>query len=144
MDYRLFIIPILVMLVVQASKVLFYQGGWGWERWKKINAYGGMPSSHSAMVTSLTFTLGYYQGLNSPAFAVALVLAMITIRDANGFRQQVSRHSAVINKLIKELPDKEEYKFPVLKEIFGHKTTEVIAGILAGILLSYFLIAAWY
>lgn len=143
MDYRLFAIPILVMIVVQFSKVLFYQGSWGWERLKKINAYGGMPSSHSAMVTSLAFTIWYFEGFASPAFAVALVLAMITIRDANGFRQQVSRHSTVINKLIKELPDTEEYKFPVLKEIFGHKTTEVIAGILAGIILSYFLCINW-
>lgn len=143
MNYALFAIPIIVMIVVQTSKVLFYRGAWGWERLKKINAYGGMPSSHSAMVTSLVFVLGYYEGLSSPAFAVAVIVALITIRDANGFRQQVSQHSSVINKLIKELPDKEEYKFPVLKEIFGHKTTEVIGGILAGIVLSYFLTIVW-
>ncbi len=143
MDIRLFAIPIIVMIVIQVCKVLFYQGGWNWERLKKINAYGGMPSSHSAMVTSLALTIWYYEGLESPAFAVALVMAMITIRDANGFRQQVSRQSTVINKLIKELPDQDEYKFPVLKEIFGHKTIEVMAGVLSGIVLSYLLFLAW-
>lgn len=143
MDFRLFAIPIIVMFVIQVSKIVFYRGGWNWERLKRINAYGGMPSSHSAMVTSLAMTIWYYEGIASPAFAVALIVALITIRDANGFRQQVSRHSTVINKLIKELPDTEEYKFPVLKEIFGHKTIEVVAGILAGIVLSYLLFLIW-
>ena len=139
MNWQLFLIPLLVMFLIQVSKVIFYKGPWDWYRLKRINAYGGMPSSHSAMVVSLVATLGHYYGPQTPSFAVAIILALITIRDAYGFRQAIGKQGAVINQLVKELPDDREYQFPILGEKFGHKTIEVFVGIIVGIILSYLL-----
>ena len=144
MNYQLFLIPLAVMFIVQVIKVITYtKGGWGWERLRKINAYGGMPSSHAAMVTSLAMVTGYYDSIQSSTFAISIVLALIIVRDAFGFRQAIGQQGKVINNLVKELPDEQEYKFPVLGEKFGHKTVEVIAGVIVGIILSYWLINIW-
>ncbi len=140
-DYQLWLIPFLVMVIAQALKVVFTRSKtWDWNRLKRFNQYGGMPSSHSAMVTSLTTVLAYDQGLDSPSFAVALILALITIRDASGFRLAIGQHGQMINKLVKELPDDQEYKFPVLGEKFGHKNIEVIGGIIFGLICTFALI----
>ena len=144
MDYRLFIIPMIIMFLVQLAKVAMNkQGGFSWARWKTINEYGGMPSAHSAMVSSLCLTIGYYQGIDSPGFAIAIVLALIIVRDSFGFRQAIGQQGKIINKLVKELPDEQEYKFPVLGERFGHRTIEVIVGVLVGLLLTYIMLLIW-
>ena len=141
MDYKLFLMPVIVMFLVQSAKEDMYKkGGFGWDRLKVINEYGGMPSSHSAMISSLAMTMGYYQGIASPGFAVAIVLALIIVRDSFGFRQAIGQQGKIINKLVKELPDGQEYKFPVLGERFGHRTIEVVVGVLVGILLTYIMI----
>ncbi|MCB9802775.1 divergent PAP2 family protein [Candidatus Nomurabacteria bacterium] len=141
MSYQLWLIPLISMFVAQALKVVFFKSTtWDWNRLKRINQYGGMPSSHSAMVTSLVTVLAYHQGFDSAAFAIALVFALITVRDASGFRLAIGKQGEIINKLIKELPDDQEYKFPVLGEKFGHKTTEVIVGIIFGFFFTLFLI----
>ena len=43
---------------------------------------GGMPSSHSAMITSLASAIGFKQGLHSETFALSVVLAFIVMYDA--------------------------------------------------------------
>ncbi|MBP9802238.1 divergent PAP2 family protein [Patescibacteria group bacterium] len=140
-DYQLWLIPFLVMVIAQALKVVFTRSKtWDWNRLKRFNQYGGMPSSHSAMVTSLVTVLAYDQGISAPSFAVAVILALITIRDASGFRLAIGQHGQMINQLVKELPDEQEYKFPILGEKFGHKTTEVIGGVIFGLLCTLLLI----
>jgi uncharacterized protein len=144
MDFRLFLIPMIIMFLVQLTKVALYKkGGFGWDRLKVINEYGGMPSAHSALVSSLCLTMAYYQGISSPGFAVAIVLALIIVRDSFGFRQAIGEQGKIINRLVKELPDKQEYKFPILGERFGHRTIEVIVGVLVGLLLTYALMLLW-
>jgi acid phosphatase family membrane protein YuiD len=131
----LFIIPLAVMIVTQGIKLSleYYQGNFSWSH---VNSYGGMPSSHAAFVASLSYILGRFQGLDSPAFAVSLVLLIVVLRDAMGFRWQLGIHGKILNKLIKELPATKEYQFPVLSERLGHTPLEVSVGLLTGILLS--------
>ena len=133
MDMRLFIIPLLVMVVTQAIKMTIeaYRGTFTWSH---LNSYGGMPSSHAALAASLSCTLAYFEGMDSAAFAVSLVLLVIIIRDAMGFRRQLGVHGSILNKLIKELPDRREYQFPVLSERLGHSPAEVTVGLIVGIL----------
>ncbi len=140
--YQLFIIPILVMIINQLIKVIWEMIN-GRFTWFSILSYGGMPSSHAATVTSLSYVMAYYQGLDSPAFALALILSLLTIRDATGIRWQIGKNSKLINQLIKELPDQKEYRYPVLEERFGHKNSEVIVGIIIGLILTYVLIQVW-
>jgi len=139
-NYKFFVIPIAVLLINQAIKIIIEISKNGFS-WSAISSYGGMPSSHTSIVTSLAVIIGYYQGLASVEFAIAFILAGLIIRDAAGIRGQITNHSQTINKLIKELPDEQEYKFPVLGERFGHKTIEVVIGIILSIALT--IIAIW-
>ena len=128
------------MAVTQAVKMAI-ELSHGTFSWSRINSYGGMPSSHAALATSLSYTLAYFEGVRSPAFAISLILLVMILRDAMGFRYQLGVHGTILNRLIKELPDREEYKFPILSERLGHKPAEVAVGILFGIFGTMFIIA---
>ncbi len=135
MEYKLLIIPVAVLVVSQAIKMALELSR-GELTWPSVLSYGGMPSSHSALVTSLATVLAHYRGLASAEFAISFVLAILVIRDAAGSRRQLGKQGRTINQLIKELPDDREYHFPLLSEKFGHKNTEVLFGILLGLVLS--------
>lgn len=113
-----------------------------------IFSNGGMPSSHSAFVSSLTAAIGIEYGFNSPFFAITAVFALITMWDAAGIRYQASMHAQILNILIQDfqnlvehvkykskksnVPLKELLGAP-LKELLGHKPFEVLVGSLFGI-----------
>lgn len=89
--------------------------------------YGGLPSNHSSIVTSVVAIIVFKQGINEPALAVALALAFIVILDANSLRQQVGKCSIAINKLnVKNNQTK-------LRERMGHTRIEILAGVFTGI-----------
>ncbi|PWB38753.1 MAG: hypothetical protein C3F02_02485 [Parcubacteria group bacterium] len=139
MEYKLILIPLAVLVINQAIKMIIELAK-GSLTWPSLLSYGGMPSSHSALVTSLATVMAYYQGLNSAEFAMSIILALIVMRDASGIRWQLGNQGRTINQLIKELPDDREYHFPVLSEKFGHKNTEVLVGILLGLVLTIIII----
>lgn len=136
MEY--FIIPIIVSLLVHGIKLLIdlSQGRFSWHR---STHYGGMPSSHSALVTSLATAVYLADGLNL-AFAISVVLAIVVMRDTIGLRGYLSIHGRILNKLIKDLPDEEEYKYPVLEETIAHTWLQVIIGAFLGIVLTLVLL----
>ena len=138
-EYKFFIIPLLALVINQILKLIIFliKGEFSWSQ---IFSYGGMPSSHTALATSLLLTMGYFRGLNSPEFAIALIMAIVIVKDAAGIRRKLGKQAAVINHLIKKLPAKEEYKFPVLNERFGHNNAEIIIGCLVSIITTYLLI----
>ena len=70
--------------------------------WALMTSTGGMPSSHSAMVTALATGVAIESGLNSPLFAVATVFAIVTMYDASGVRRQAGKHATVLNQLVFE------------------------------------------
>lgn len=90
--------------------------------------YGGLPSNHSAIVSSMAALIAFKEGIDHPAFGVALTLAFIVMLDANSLRRQVGKHAAVINKLSVAIPDR-----PALRERMGHTRIEIAAGVLVGI-----------
>lgn len=90
--------------------------------------YGGLPSNHSAIVSSMAALIAFKEGIDHPAFGVALTLAFIVMLDANSLRRQVGKHAAVINKLSVAIPDR-----PALRERMGHTRIEIAAGVLMGI-----------
>ena len=112
------------------------RGSWSW---KNITAYGGMPSAHSALVSSLATVIGLSQGWYSASFAISLILAIIVITDAIGFRAYLTEHSKTINKLIIDLPDEFEYKYKTLNERISHTLPEVLVGTIIGIVLGFLL-----
>ena len=97
---------------------------------------GGMPSGHSATVTSLAVITGLIYGLDSFNFAVVAVLAIVVCHDAMGVRQETGKQAVVINEIVKIFTMLTEEKLPEvkLKEFVGHTPAQVIAGIVLGIL----------
>ena len=90
--------------------------------------YGGLPSNHSAIVSSMAALIAFKEGINTPAFGVALTLAFIVLLDANSLRQAVGKHAIAINKLAEHDPE-----FKKLRERMGHTKVEILAGIVVGI-----------
>lgn len=93
--------------------------------------HGHMPSAHTAFIVSLATSVGYYDGLTSSAFAVAVALAIIVIDDAARLRMYMGDQGRYLNMLIRQLNVSEE-QFPRLHERMGHRVSEVIIGGLLG------------
>jgi hypothetical protein len=71
--------------------------------WSLLFRAGGMPSSHSALVTATAHGIGMTEGFDSPLFALAIAVAMVVIYDATGIRRQAGRHAEFINTLVSDL-----------------------------------------
>jgi acid phosphatase family membrane protein YuiD len=97
---------------------------------------GGMPSSHSAVVTSLVTSIGFVVGINSPLFIFSLYFAFLIVRDALGVRRAAGHQAIALNQIIEELFKKNQTKISMVKEIHGHKFTEVFMGILLGFFIA--------
>jgi uncharacterized protein len=99
----------------------------------RLVSSGGMPSSHSALVTGLATATGRVSGLNSAAFAITVVLASIVMYDAAGVRRAVSIQARIINQMIDEAFQGHPMAEKRLRELIGHTPIQVIAGGLLGI-----------
>ena len=96
---------------------------------------GGMPSGHSATVSSVALAAGLYEGFSSPVFAVAFILAIIVMHDAMNVRYQAGKQAELLNVMAEmfekvtgtDLPNEEK-----LKELLGHTPLQVAAGCLLG------------
>lgn len=101
--------------------------------WSLLLTTGGMPSSHSALMTATTLAIGLYQGLDSPVFALGVVITMVVTYDAAGVRQQAGIHAQRINVIMAELLKGHPINERDLREVLGHTPLEVIGGILLGV-----------
>jgi uncharacterized protein len=122
-------------------------------RWDLVISTGGMPSSHSAAVTSLATAVGAEHGMHSALFAIAAMFAIIVMYDAKGIRWHAGEQAAVLNDLVEEFrkhvqESSEEFKQKnaeeqreELKELLGHRPSEVFFGALLGILQT--LLLSW-
>ena len=99
-------------------------------------ATGGMPSSHSALVTSLATSIGFKEGLSSPLFAISFFYAVLTIRDALGVRMAAGTQARVLNQLIARISGRLDLKIKNVKEVNGHTVSEVSVGILLGFFIA--------
>jgi len=97
---------------------------------------GGMPSSHAAVVASMTASVAFHEGLGSDLFAVSLLVALVIMRDAMGVRRAVGIQAKALNLLGSQTTEKNDIEFSPVKEIKGHAPLEVIAGALLGVLVS--------
>ena len=99
---------------------------------------GGMPSSHSALVTALSTTIGLRQGISSDLFIFSLFSAMIVIRDAMGVRRSSGLQAKILNELGAKMAETTHIPFKPVKEIQGHTPIEVFAGSIVGILIGIY------
>ena len=107
---------------------------------RKLFASGGMPSSHSATVSSLASAVAKTEGFGSTGFAVAFMFAFIVMYDASGVRRAAGEQARILNHLVNNLfENKPVYWKKNLKELIGHTRLEVVVGCLLGILIALFM-----
>ena len=137
MPYQLFIIPIIAAVVAQALKLGLDSIKGNFDARHLISEYGGMPSSHTAFVIALATMIALKEGTTSSAFAISLILAIIIIRDAIGFRRTLGKQSKTLNSIVRELAEeKKRDHLPHLPEEIGHNPMEVLVGGLLGLSIS--------
>ena len=129
------IIPILTWFFIQTFKVVWDLVTTKRFNFKRILGAGGMPSSHTAVVMSLSTLIGREYGFNSPMFALSMVFAFIVMYDAAGVRRAAGKQATLLNKII-ETPGLSDLEVQErLVEVLGHTPTQVIVGAIIGILV---------
>ena len=102
---------------------------------RRLFGDGGMPSAHSATVTSVAVSCGFVCGFDSPIFAVALIFAFIVMHDAMGVRLETGKQAKVLNDLM-EIFYTEGTPEQKLKEFVGHTPLQVISGFVLGLIIT--------
>ncbi|MCL2184239.1 MAG: divergent PAP2 family protein [Treponema sp.] len=97
---------------------------------------GGMPSSHSAVVCALATATGIYEGVSSTYFVIALILALVVLRDSVGVRRASGLQAKALNNLGRQIAKITEQEFHSVKEIQGHTPLEVLVGSCLGIVIA--------
>ena len=135
-------------LVAQVLKTIIHSIIYKKFDYHRLFGDGGMPSGHSATVTSLGMLASLVYGTASFEFAVCAILAIIVCHDAMGVRLETGKQAIVLNELIEmiEHMSKTDILPEVkLKEFVGHTPVQVLAGILVGAAnacVMYFLVFA--
>lgn len=124
-------------LIAQALKVLIELIFKGSVNWALLFQAGGMPSSHSAMVSATALSAGLVHGFDSATFSVAAVFAMIVIYDATGVRRESGRQAVLINSIIEELSKGKIPPQEKLKEVLGHTPGEAFLGTVLGLSIGF-------
>jgi acid phosphatase family membrane protein YuiD len=139
MDYSYIIIPVIVLITSQALKLATDSIRGNFDIKNIFISYGGMPSSHTALSVSIATLVGLRLGFDSATFGVALIFAMLVVRDATTFRRLLGQQAKTFNYFIDKLAKDEKEKIPRFRERMGHSLLEVSAGGVWGIVLTYFL-----
>jgi acid phosphatase family membrane protein YuiD len=131
MDFTYLVTPALTWLVVGPIKFVINS-----VRHRRLAfdlvGNGGFPSNHSAVVTSMATLIALREGIDHPAFGVAVALACIVMIDANSLRQHVGRQAAAINRLAGV-----SSAVTPLRERMGHTLVEIGGGFCSGIAVAF-------
>lgn len=103
---------------------------------KRLFGDGGMPSGHSATVTSMAISCGLVYGFDSGIFAIAAIVAIIVMHDATGVRLETGKQAKIINELVEHLKDKRIPDEEKLKEFVGHTPLQVLCGAVLGVIVA--------
>ena len=140
---EILIISVTAMLLAQIIKFIIYSIRYKKPCWRLLWSTGGLPSSHTAFCIALCITLGMFQWRDIHSldwsFAVAIVFSAITIHDAFGVRLEASKHAIILNNLAEDFTEEEKKELGFgkkgkLKEMLGHKITEVAGGAVVGVI----------
>jgi len=116
--------------------------------WERLLGPGGMPSTHTTPIVACTTSIGLVAGVNTPLFALALVITIVVAYDAAGVRRHAGEQARAINSLIEDLTTFGPFKgqniqdffrrwdINKLKTLLGHNPVEVFAGVVLGILIA--------
>lgn len=134
-QFKYLIVPVSVWFFIQLFKVIWDLIVTHKFNFKRILGAGGMPSSHSAVVTSLATMIGKTNGIDSPVFAISVIFAFIVMYDAAGVRRAAGKQAKLLNKLI-ETPGLSGVEVSEkLVEVLGHTPTQVLVGAVIGVIV---------
>ena len=135
-DYKYLIVPFCVWFGIQSFKVIWDLATTHKFNFKRIMGAGGMPSSHSAVVVSLATLIGKNEGVQTPIFALALILAFVVMYDAAGVRRAAGKQARILNMLL-ETPGLTSVQVQEkLVELLGHTPIQVFVGACIGIVIA--------
>lgn len=127
-------VPIILWFGIQLFKLLYDLYTTKKFNFKRIMGAGGMPSSHSAVVTSLATLIGRYNGVDSPIFALALIVAFVVMYDACGVRRAAGKQAKLLNEIVNTPGLSNLQVQEKLQEALGHTPTQVFVGFLIGLI----------
>ncbi len=136
LDNRVLLVAAIACLLAQFLKLFF-----DFAKNRQVNFHlliesGGMPSSHSALVTALATSIGQTVGWSSTEFALASIFAIIVMYDAAGVRRAAGDQARVINQIV-ELFEDNQFTEDRLKEILGHTPLQVLVGSILGVVIAW-------
>jgi len=135
-SYEIILIPTISGFSVQIIKLFLYYITHRRLNFKRLFEMGGMPSSHTASVTSLTLLVGLKAGWNSAIFAVTVFFGFFVIYDAGGLRRAAGKQASVLNKIVDNIYKKRKVPEERLVELIGHTPVEIIMGIIYGVVVA--------
>jgi uncharacterized protein len=131
------VVALIACVLAQVLKLVVEFVRHGKVTFRTLVETGGMPSAHSALVTSLAVGIGQTAGWESTEFALALVFAIIVMYDAAGVRQAAGKQARLLNQIVDELFHDSSLNEDRLKELLGHTPVQVFAGSILGALISW-------
>lgn len=131
-QYRYLIVPFVTWFCVQTFKVLWELATTKKFNFKRIIGAGGMPSSHTSIVVSITTMVGRSQGINSVIFAVSLIFSLVVMYDACGVRRQAGKQARILNDIVNTPGLTTVQVREKLVEALGHTPLQVIVGAIVG------------
>lgn len=105
---------------------------------KRLLGDGGMPSCHSAVVSSTALSIGLIEGFNTSLFALAAIVAIVVMHDASGVRLETGKQAKIIKDMSQFIESLNNIKFDdeSLKEFVGHTHLQVFMGAILGIVVA--------
>ena len=140
---KLIWIPLATWFLVQVFKLIVevFNAKGRKINFRRILGSGGMPSSHTACITSLATSIGIAEGFGSPVFALSVVFCFIVMYDAAGVRRAAGKQAAVLNKIIES--DEDINVQEKLVELIGHTPFQVVVGAIVGIVIGIIFSMIW-
>ena len=129
--------PIIAWFIVQMIKVIVEISKNKRIDVRRLWGSGGMPSSHSAVATSLATLIGCNDGFDSPLLAIAAIFACVVMYDAAGVRRAAGKQAKLLNKIV-ETPGLSNVEVTErLVEVLDHTPFQVLVGAIIGILVGF-------
>lgn len=134
-SFKYIIIPISTWFFIQLFKLIYDLVKTKKLNFKRILGAGGMPSSHTAVVTSLATLIGINEGFDTAVFAVSVIFACVVMYDATGVRRAAGKQAKLLNKIL-ETPGLTKVQVSErLVEALGHTPMQVVVGAIIGIVV---------
>ena len=120
------LLPFAAWIISGSLKFLINEIRYG--KGKKLIGYGGLPSTHTTIISSAVFFYGFSEGFFTPTFTLGLSVMLLFIMDAHNLRIKIGKHAEILNKLQNET---------ILRERMGHTWLEIFCGLILGAVIGY-------